>query len=804
MACSPGLLEDIVKANGYDLRKLLMLLQFWSQGIPVDTHRLEGYSHVVSHTVSEEPVIAKQRKETDLLHCLMQLDGCPQVPVGEELGPNQKISFSHCGSRHGLLVASSDQSPSGYSGKLTGKSLKIDVDREEREEEGTKFERQLDTDWLFECDSQHRVLPCLFPANKPCLLTHSVFEHLKAVGQRADDSVDFAAATWSRYRVDDLQAKADAASQARKAAKKLQAAARKEAIAMSSHLDNGTIDCPNVSLLDTSRSDGAVINPLSADGQSMDFPSNGAFLDLPPDASPEEMGLRRVDLADVYSKVCETSRGDALSSGPLDLLTVELKANLTDLNQAADGVSQAMSQGWENLALLPIRARETSGPDAASVLLDFMDEQYIQFPSDRTGFNLSKTWLAEGTESSHSLSSGHPLFHEQDLVKLATVDMNLQETAPNFGQGEIDFSFTRLLESSYNSLAVQTAMQECNDYSLSLLQGREHCSAQLSESSRAYIREAYPPGPELTIEQMRNECGTDSLPEFEEGPSSILLSHFQTTPYEGPKPIWKKNTQKQDPWVLNRNPHTSSVDIEGEEQLMTRMFTDHAGTTGRGTGTSLDGDRPVSAMGCSPTSQEVEWTLHRRDLGPDFDSDMGFQVLYGPVSDFLQQNLNLSTELHGNSNLSHKISSQNSCLGQQVRLPASVNGKTFLKEDECLSTPLHTSKRILPDNTTTPVKEGPISASLVAITSIRLHTMGSEIVDKGWKALRESEELPSISHDVGDTVLVEGILSDLSACDILSSLNDAENLVFILRTWLNLAAEGVRFVLVTSFNCSSF
>lgn len=220
VSCSPYIVEHIVKTSDHDLRKLLMLLQFWTQESPSDTKYLKGPNAVENlrelHTSDQNP---------NLVNCLLQLDGCPQVPATRIHASDKDLSLEEL-NIIGSDYDCNDENPTNDSEK-SNTSIFHEPDSSEN------LKRSLDSNWLYAHDCQHRVLPLLFSYTEPCVLTARVSSCLEDFNRDVTARINHEVAQWSRRRFNFLQAKEDAEFQARKALRKLQAAARKEAKAVS-------------------------------------------------------------------------------------------------------------------------------------------------------------------------------------------------------------------------------------------------------------------------------------------------------------------------------------------------------------------------------------------------------------------------------------------------------------------------------------------------------------------------------------------------------------------------------------------
>lgn len=205
VSCSPDIVEHIVKTSDHDLRKLLMLLQFWTQGSPSDSKYWKDISAV------EGSLSAQTNKQNpNLVNCLLQLDGCPRVPA----------TRIHTADR--LLI---DEELNNIKPKNNSEMVGICQEPDPR---NIREGMCLDSDRLFAYDCQHRILPLLFPCTVSCQLTTMVSKRLEDANQKVREMVDFEVNVWSRHRFDELKSIADAHSRARKALQKLQAAARKD------------------------------------------------------------------------------------------------------------------------------------------------------------------------------------------------------------------------------------------------------------------------------------------------------------------------------------------------------------------------------------------------------------------------------------------------------------------------------------------------------------------------------------------------------------------------------------------------
>lgn len=372
--CSPNLVEHIVKASGHDLRKLLMLLQFWSQGLPVGTENLDCDPVLEMKQVNRNHI-------PDLINCLLQLDGCPQV-FATTYESDQKPLFARCSNRaHEIpgesLNSTIDWGNSRRSSSREGESIR-------KIEEGI-----LDPEWLFAYDSQHRVLPLLFSSSQPCQLAIQISEHLKGMGEKAIELVDIAVATWERHRFNELQAKAEEATQARKALRKLQLAARKEASAKSGMTNVVTDDVP------------------------------------------EEILLERI-------------ANNSLSIGDRLILNERynvIQPPLGHVSHVSRGIFSPtiLSEGFDTLKGAPS---------------ELMHRQDDRLDDCFTTTNIS--------ESEHRLLCRKSMLQNQSGTWSQVV---------NEAEQPVDFSFTKLMQSSYDSPAAQTAIKECNEDTWSLLQG---------------------------------------------------------------------------------------------------------------------------------------------------------------------------------------------------------------------------------------------------------------------------------------------------------------------------------------------
>ncbi|XP_024390189.1 uncharacterized protein [Physcomitrium patens] len=208
LTCSPDTVEHIVRSSGRDIRKLLMLLQFWSQGSTSDAEHLKGVSTVgdlrISHINMQSP---------NLVSCLLQLDGCPQFPA----------SRIHAASMLADEHTSNDSEEVCHGKKLRTESIcKDHVSRK-------RFDRRsLDSDLLYAHDCQHRVLPLLFPDTEACQLTVMVFKRLKDAGQDIMMMIDYFVSKWSRIRFDVLKSKSETEFRVLNSERNLHSAARKE------------------------------------------------------------------------------------------------------------------------------------------------------------------------------------------------------------------------------------------------------------------------------------------------------------------------------------------------------------------------------------------------------------------------------------------------------------------------------------------------------------------------------------------------------------------------------------------------
>jgi len=213
VSCSPYIVEHIVKTSGHDIRKLLMLLQFWTQGTPADNIYLKDTCAVenpkVPHTSKQNP---------NLVNCLLQLDCCPQVPATRIHAAENKL-FNE---EPNTIEARTEQKSRNEVRKVISGSC------QRPDSSGNSQNRSLDSDWLYAHDCQHRVLPLLMPDPEPCRLTATVAGCLEDTRKEIMKLTDKEIAHWSRCRFDKLKAKEEADSQARKILRKLQAAARKE------------------------------------------------------------------------------------------------------------------------------------------------------------------------------------------------------------------------------------------------------------------------------------------------------------------------------------------------------------------------------------------------------------------------------------------------------------------------------------------------------------------------------------------------------------------------------------------------
>ncbi|KAG0630572.1 hypothetical protein M758_1G188600 [Ceratodon purpureus] len=217
VSCSPYIVEHIVKNSDHDLRKLLMLLQFWTQGSPSDTKYLKDASSV------ENPrVLHSTKHDPNLVNCLLQLDGCPQVPATRIHAADKKLSSEK------LNSIESDYDCNEQKPRNDSMDSNAGICEEPGSSENSK-KRSLDSYWLYAHDCQHRVLPLLFPNTEPCRVTAEISGCLEDGNQKVMAMIDHEISQWSRHRFDLLQAKEDAEFEARKALRRLQAAARREA-----------------------------------------------------------------------------------------------------------------------------------------------------------------------------------------------------------------------------------------------------------------------------------------------------------------------------------------------------------------------------------------------------------------------------------------------------------------------------------------------------------------------------------------------------------------------------------------------
>lgn len=212
VSCSPYMVENIVKTSGHDLRKLLMLLQFWTQESPADDICLEDACAV------ENPKMSHSNKQnSNLVNCLLQLDGCPQVPATRIHAAEKKLFNDELNP----VEPEREQYPRNALAQSN-----IGICHNLGLSENCK--RSLDSDWLYAHDCQHRVLPILMPSTEPCQLTVTIASYLEDTSKAVIALADQAVAQWSHQRFVMLKAKEESDFQARKALRKLQAAARKE------------------------------------------------------------------------------------------------------------------------------------------------------------------------------------------------------------------------------------------------------------------------------------------------------------------------------------------------------------------------------------------------------------------------------------------------------------------------------------------------------------------------------------------------------------------------------------------------
>lgn len=213
VSCSPYIVEHIVKTSGHDLRKLLMLLQFWTQGSPTDNIYLKE-----ACTVEVPKVVHSNKQNPNLVNCLLQLDGCPQVPATRIHAADKKLTNEELNIIEAEYVCDEQND---------FKELNSGFCEKPGSSENAK-KRPLDSDWLYAHDCQHRVLPLLIPNSQLCQVAATVASYLEDASKEVMASTDNEVAQWSRHRFDELKAKQEAELQARKALRKLQAATRKE------------------------------------------------------------------------------------------------------------------------------------------------------------------------------------------------------------------------------------------------------------------------------------------------------------------------------------------------------------------------------------------------------------------------------------------------------------------------------------------------------------------------------------------------------------------------------------------------
>lgn len=213
VSCSPYIVERIVKTSGHDLRKLLMLLQFWTQGSSTDNICIKDACVVESLKVPQS-----NKQNPNLVNCLLQLDGCPQVPATRIHAADKKLTNDELNP----IESEYEQEPRNDLEKFNS-----GICHKPGSSENSK-KRSLDSDWLYAHDCQHRVLPLLIPSTQPCQLTITVASCLEDTTKEVAALTDNEVAQWSRHRFDMLKAKEEADFQARKVLRKLQAAARKE------------------------------------------------------------------------------------------------------------------------------------------------------------------------------------------------------------------------------------------------------------------------------------------------------------------------------------------------------------------------------------------------------------------------------------------------------------------------------------------------------------------------------------------------------------------------------------------------
>ena len=431
--CSPDIVEHIVQASGHDLRKLLMLLQFWSQGLPVSTKKLDCDPVLEMKQVNRNHI-------PDLINCLLQLDGCPQVFATRTHESDQKPLFARCSSR-------AHESPWERlnSRSERGNSRKTSL----REGESTRKieEGVLDPEWLFAYDSQHRVLPLLFSSSQPCKSTIQISEHLKGMGEKAMELADITVATWERHRFNELQAKAEEATQARKALRKLQLAARKEASAKSGMTNVVTDDVPEEILLERIAN-----NSLS-------------------------IGDRLI-LNERFNVIQPLGHGSHVSRGIFS--------------------PTILSEGFDTLKGAPA---------------EFMHRQDDRLDSCFTTTNIS--------ESEHRLLCRNSMLQNQP---------GLWSQVVNEAEQPVDFSFTKLMQSSYDSPAAQTAIKECNEDTWSLLQGdceEDSPFPDLSMGHDAAIDEMYQSGMTMTTLPVNDNEWMKSVQE----PTAFLTPDMDSAPH---------------------------------------------------------------------------------------------------------------------------------------------------------------------------------------------------------------------------------------------------------------------------------
>ena len=199
---------------------------------------------------------------------------------------------------------------------------------------------------------------------------------------------DITVATWERRRFNELQAKAEEATQARKALRKLQLAARKEASAKSGMTNVITDDVSEEILLERIAN-----NSLSISD--------------------------KVILNERFNVIQPFGHGSHLSRGIFS--------------------PTILSEGFDTL----------KGAPAV-----FMHRQDDRLDSCFTTTNIS--------ESEHRLLYRNSMLQNQPGMWSQVV---------NEAEPPVDFSFTKLMHSSYDSPAAQTAIKECNENTWSLLQG---------------------------------------------------------------------------------------------------------------------------------------------------------------------------------------------------------------------------------------------------------------------------------------------------------------------------------------------